>query len=101
MRNIYSDFIGRDVIARSRDAGVHFGALLEAEGQSVRLGSSRRLWYWHCKKGDFLSGVAVHGLKDDSKVGTEIDVILPEVCEVILCSAESAESIRGLEAHND
>ena len=84
------------VIVRSRDAGVHAGELVSRDGDEVVLTRSRRLWYWVCAKGDFLSGVARHGLDTkESKIGGEIDVTVLGVCEVIACSDASAESIRS------
>jgi len=87
---------GDYVIVRSRDAGVHAGELVSRDGDSVQLTKSRRLWYWVCAKGDFLSGVARHGLDiKQSKVGGEIDITVIGACEIIVCSDEAAESIRS------
>ncbi len=94
-----SDMIGKYVIVRCRDAGVHAGVLEAASGREAVLRESRRLWYWKSKKGSFLSGVAVDGLDSESKVGAPIRVHLTETCEVIECSAEAERTIREAETH--
>jgi len=85
---------GDYVIVRCKDAGVHAGVLVSYDGRTAELAESRRLWYWKvANNGAFLSGVAVHGLHSDSKVGAPIDVVLTETCEIIRVSESAAESI--------
>ena len=87
--------IGKYVIVRCRDAGVHAGILEIHEGRECVLTESRRLWYWKPSNGaSFLSGVAVYGLHADSKLGEPIRVHLTENCEIIECSDIAANSIR-------
>ena len=86
--------IGKFVIVRCRDAGVHAGILEGNEGRECVLNSARRLWYWKPANGaSFLSGVAIHGLHKDSKLGEPIRVHLTENCEIIECTPEAATSI--------
>ena len=87
---------GKCVIVRSRDAGVHAGILKSHDGPEVVLTKARRLWYWVCAKGDFLSGVARHGINASrSKIGGELDEHwVGGVCEVIPVADGAAESIR-------
>ena len=98
---MFEDMIGKYVIVRCRDAGVHAGELVSAEGRSCRLKKSRRLWSWHAAdKSCFLSGVANHGLEDDSKIGETLeDLVLTENCEIIVCTPKAEESIRKIKAH--
>ena len=92
---------GKPVIARCRDAGVHFGYYVSHEGREVELVNSRRLWYWECQKGHSLSGVALHGIKKNSKVaGTVESILLSEFCELIPCTIEAAVSIDMQVEHN-
>ena len=92
--------IGKYVIVRCRDAGVHAGILLAYEGREALLDQSRRLWYWRpANGGAFLSGVAVEGLHPESKVGAPIKVHLTETCEIIECTAEAAKSIAAAPEH--
>ena len=95
-----SDKIGQYVIVRCRDAGVHAGVLTSATGRACSLTESRRLWYWKpANNATFLSGVAVHGLHSDSKIGEPVDIDLTENCEIIKCTAEAEASIRALKSH--
>lgn len=89
--------IGKKVIVRCRDAGVHFGTLVSYEGREAFLTDSRRLWQWFAAKGHSLSGVALHGLKhSESKVaGCLPELLLTETCEIILCTPQAAKSIEG------
>lgn len=93
-----TDLVGKYVIVRCRDAGVHAGELVAHEGREATLKDSRRLWYWKpAKRKKFLSGVAVAGLSDSSKVGATLPLLhLTETCELILCSAEAEKSIRDI-----
>jgi hypothetical protein len=87
--------IGKCVIVRCRDAGVHAGVLEAYNGRECVLNEARRLWYWKPANGAaFLSGVATEGLDGTSKVGTPIRVHLTENCEIIECSTVAAQSIR-------
>jgi hypothetical protein len=90
-----SDMIGKYVIARCRDAGVHAGILKAHEGREALLTESRRLWYWKPADGQkYLSGVAIAGLHEDSKIGATLPLLhLTETCELILCTDKAAKSI--------
>ena len=94
-----SDMIGKYVIVRCNDAGVHAGVLEAVAGREAVLNESRRLWYWRSRKGSFLSGVARDGLDPDSKLGGEIRVHLTEACEIIEVSPEAEKTIRELPTH--
>ena len=95
--------IGQYVIVRCRDAGVHAGYLVSHNGRECVLDDARRLWYWKPAAGSaFLSGVAVDGLHEDSKVGKPVRRIhLTENCEIIMCSSEAEASIRYQDNHNE
>lgn len=92
--------IGKYVIVRCKDAGVHSGVLEAANGRSCVLTDSRRLWRWRVPlgKSDFLSGVALYGLTDDCKIGGAVPrIALTENCEIIECTAAAETSIREFE----
>ena len=93
--------VGRYVIVRCRDAGVHAGVLVSKKGRSCVLKEARRLGYWKAKKGSFLSAVAKYVIDTASKVGCEVDIELTENCEIIVCSAESEKTIRDQESYNE
>ena len=93
-----NDMIGKYVIVRCTEAGVHAGVLVGNEGRECVLTEARRLWYWKPADGaKFLSGVANCGLHADSKIGGAVERIhLTENCEIILCSLKAAQSIREI-----
>ena len=89
--------IGRYVIVRCKDAGVHAGELVAHEGREAVIKDSRRLWRWMPAGGlKFLSGVATAGLvAKDSKIGHVLERLhLTETCEIIQCSPTAEKSIR-------
>ena len=91
-----STMIGKYVIVRCRDAGVHAGILESTNGRECVLNESRRLWYWKPANGQaFLSGVAAVGLDTSSKIGAAVRVHLTENCEIIECSDVAKASISG------
>ena len=97
---IDNKMIGKYVIVRCRDAGVHSGYLESYNGRECVLTESRRLWYWKPADGQkYLSGLAVAGAHEDSKIGVALPrIFLSENCEIIECSAKASESIRGAKA---
>ena len=92
-------FEGKKVIVRTYSAGVHYGELVEKEGQDVLLKNSRRIWYW---KGAFtLSEIAVKGL--DTKA-SKLSVVVPEIMlmqaiEIIPVSDAVAKSLEEVVAY--
>ncbi len=97
MADINADpWIGKYVVVRTRDAGVHAGILKARQGRECELAESRRLWRWRVKDnaGITLSDVAVHGLDSrDTRVGAAVTILLTEDCEIIECTPEAAENI--------
>lgn len=83
--------LGDHVVVRTKNAGVHFGRLVEREdpgaaGGYTVLADARRIWEW---AGAFtLSAVAKHGVGPGSKVSCEVEFVeLPETIERLLSSA--------------
>lgn len=95
--------IGKYVIVRCRDAGVHAGILRQAEGRGCTLEAARRLWFWKVPKGagDFLNGIANSGLANGSKISAAVaTLVLTENCEILECTMEAEESIRSFPIYN-
>ena len=87
--------IGQEVIIRTYSAGVWFGRLKEKSGNEVILTEARRMWRWWCKESISLSGVALHGIKQEkSRIAGAIDSVWLQAIEIIPISGEAAESIR-------
>lgn len=92
---IDTGMVGKYVIVRCRDAGVHAGELVAHNGRECVLNESRRLWYWKPANGAaFLSGVASEGLDEASKVGAPTRIHLTENCEIIQTTEKAEKSIR-------
>lgn len=80
---------GDFVLIRTYSAGVHFGNLVEREGQEVKLANARRLWNWNGALS--LSEVAMKGITiKDSKISVPVDeIILTQAVEIIKVSKHS------------
>jgi hypothetical protein len=93
--------VGKYVIVRCRDAGVHAGVLEAHEGRECVLTEARRLWRWRAEGGGVsLSEVAVYGIAPESKITVPVPRIhLTENCEIIPASAAAEASIRGAKNH--
>jgi hypothetical protein len=89
-----SPMIGKYVLIRTVNAGVHAGELVSQNRDIVVLKNSRRLWSWGSKGGVALSGVAQLGMAEGKKVDTLNPLIqLTGAIETILCSDKAKESI--------
>ena len=87
--------IGQEVIIRTYSAGVWFGRLKEKAGDEVILTEARRMWRWWAKESISLSGVALHGIKQEkSRIAGAIDLVWLQAIEIIPISGKAAESIR-------
>lgn len=93
--NVFNDLLGKYVIVRCRDAGVHAGVLVSAKNRTCFLRDSRRLHYWKSAKGTYLSGVSQYGITDESNIGAPCDLALTETCEIIATTEVAEASIRA------
>ena len=91
-----NDFaIGQEVIVRTYSAGVWFGLLKQKAGNEVILKDARRMWRWWAKESISLSGVALHGIKQEkSRIAGAIDSVWLQAIEIIPISGTAAELIR-------
>ena len=97
--NISDSFIGKYVIIRTRDAGVHVGYLKKYQNRECILTESRRLWYW---EGSFtLNGVANKGFKT-AKMPLAVDeILILEIAEIIPCTEKAKKQLIGWEVYYD
>lgn len=104
MSELNNGMVGKFVVVRCRDAGVHAGVLEAHNGRECVLTEARRLWYWKVNKGptgDFLNGIALAGVNAGSKLSAPVPRIhLTENCEIIETTAEAEASIRAHEVFN-
>lgn len=87
MKSLAERFYGKKCMFRTYSAGVHFGELVEKNGQECLVKNSRRVWYW--SSACSLSQLAMEGDKqiDECKIAMPVDeIILDQVIEVILMS---------------
>ena len=90
--------IGQEVIIRTYSAGVWYGRLKEKSGDEVILTEARRMWRWWAKESISLSGVALHGIKQEkSRIAGKVESVWLQAIEIIPVSGEPAESIRYAE----
>jgi len=92
--------IGKKVIVRTTNAGVHYGTLSALDGQQVILIESRRIWYWD---GAFtLSKVAMAGVNKNSKLSVAVpEILLNETIEIIPVTADAAACLEQIPAHHE
>lgn len=95
-----SHLVGKHVIVRSHDSGVHAGVLECINGRHVSLTDARRLWYWKAAKEHTLSAVALHGLGSGSKIASAVERIeILDACEVTPTTGTAQDSIEGYASH--
>ena len=87
--------IGQEVIIRTYSSGVWFGRLKEKAGKEVILTEARRMWRWWAKESISLSGVALHGIKQEkSRIAGAVESVWLQAIEIIPISGKAAASIR-------
>lgn len=90
--------IGKWAIIRTRNAGLNFGLVAEADNTGVVLKHARRLHRVATAKGveAWYEGVSKHGLADWCNISAEVDTkIIIEDYEITLCTDEAAERIKN------
>lgn len=89
--------VGRNVIVRSRDAGVIYGKFVSLDGQNVTLTDAIQIWKWKAVKGGTLIDCAEYGIvKSWSKVsGKSAKTIVIGACALIDVSDEAAKTFES------
>lgn len=91
--------IGKKVIIRTYSAGVHYGTLIDKDGDHVILKDAIRIWEW---AGAFtLSELATIGPKNtgDCKFAVSIPQISLVMIEIIPCSAVAIKIIESVKPY--
>ena len=102
MEKLTADMIGKRVIIRSSDSGVHHGTLTSVDGAAVRMENSRRLWEWSTGgTGISLSEIAVCGIEHSQSKITMVlpDIVISGVCEIIPTHGMCDATIDGAPVH--
>jgi small nuclear ribonucleoprotein (snRNP)-like protein len=92
------EFIGKSVIIRSDQSGVHHGTLHAVDGATVHLKDARRLWVWKIAgQGVSLSEVAILGVDHSgSKITMMVpDIVVLGVCEILPTHGVASATIDG------
>lgn len=99
--DIFSNYIGKYVICRTRNEGVNAGKVVALDDTGVVLEDSRRLYYHKPinKNVSWYEGVAKYGLDISSKVGTSAEKIIVEDYSLTLCTSKAERSIREARDH--
>jgi hypothetical protein len=84
----------RIVIVRTYSAGVHYGTLVEKNGEEVTLADARRIWNWQGR--NTLNEIALHGVGKKSRVSEVVPRIdLLQAIEIIDCTEEAVENFKA------
>lgn len=86
--------IGKYVIVRSRNEGVNFGRLVEADETGCVLEEASRLWYHKGKDAYWYEGVAKSGVSDNTKRSTPVTKIIIEDYSITICSDAAIKNIQ-------
>ena len=99
--SIFSSYIGKYVICRSRNEGINAGVVAAIDSTGVVLHESRRLYYHRPseKSTCWYEGVAKYGLSNDSKCSTAVEKVIVEDYSLTVCSKSAEASLRGIEDH--
>ena len=84
-------------IVRSKEAGVFFGKIKEKDGDEVTMTDAKCLWYWSGAAS--LNQMAIEGVKNpnDCKFTMSVDdLVIFGVCEILPCTTEAEENIKGV-----
>lgn len=87
--------IGNFVIVRTFSAGVHTGFLVSMDGRQVELREARRIWRW--SGANTLNEVSLRGCNNSyTRISEAVErIILTEAIEVICCTPEAENNLRG------
>jgi hypothetical protein len=99
--DIYSRYIGKYVICRTRNEGVNAGTVIQLDETGVILADARRLYYHEPinKKVSWYEGVAKSGISKNSKVGTAREKLIVEDYSLTVCTEEAEKSIKEQQDH--
>ena len=99
--NLYSGYVGKYVICRTRNEGINAGKVLALDETGVILEDARRLYYHKpaSTKLSWYEGVAIDGLSSDSRIGAAVEKILSEDYSLTVCTTKAEKSIREAEGN--
>lgn len=91
MKTLCEKFIGKTVIARSVEAGVYYGTLVDVDGEAVELKDARNIWSW--SGSTCLAQIAEEGIKGGRVSQRVPSVVLTKVCQIMPLSEAAKENL--------
>lgn len=88
---------GKRVLVRGVQSGVYYGTFEEKDGQEVKLSNARNIWRW--RGANTLIDLSIKGVKypNDCRFTPYVDeIILTDICEILICTNKAIESIEGV-----
>ena len=87
--------IGRFVLVRTENAGVHCGTLIEFAGNSAVLEKARRLWKWNGEKTYTLNEVSLYGAPQRRLSQPVDEIVVLGVIEVLFPTEKARETLEA------
>lgn len=86
--------IGKFVLVRTCNAGVHCGRLAETAGQAVLLKEARRVWRW--RGANTLHELSLHGADYEWTRISEVieEILLLDALEIIPCAKKAEANLK-------
>ena len=91
---VINPHLGKFVILRTRDSGVHCGVLLSQSGQVVKLSGARRIWRW--RGANTLNELSVNGasMTDHTRISEPVSsIVILDSLEIIPCTEVARENL--------
>ena len=102
--DLYSRYIGKYVIVRSRNEGVNAGRVIACDNTGIILADARRLQRHRPLKNEEVSwyeGVALTGLNTEwTRVSAPVEKLIVEDYSITVCTAEAEKSIREFTSYS-
>jgi hypothetical protein len=98
---IYSKYVGKYVLCRTRNEGINFGKVKEASDSAVILEEAQRLHYFKpaIASESWYEGVSAHGITSDSRISMKSEKLIKEDYSLTLCTAVAISSIQSAPTH--
>ena len=91
MKKLCEKLIGKTIIARSVEAGVYYGTLVDVDGESVELTNARNIWSW--SGATCLAQIAEEGIKGGKVSQRVSSIVLTKVCQIMPLSEAAKENL--------
>lgn len=93
---MYKEFIGKQVLVRSYDAGVYYGELAAVEGDQVKVKNVRNIWSW--EGATCLSQIANDGIKTGNVSQVVSSMVLMRVCQILPLTDKALNNLNSIKA---